>query len=344
MSGLGSVGRLLTAFTIEFDHEAERRMVHRTTVGTGAGRGPWLVSMAFWLNFVEFVPDDGWPIADAATWAAITNLAGFRRWGYVAVQTVDGDPVDATDPGAVIRLSKGGRHARKIWLGLNEEIESRWCDRFGATDIAELKGALTPDPSLPGLPVVSMADGLRTPQTIPDAVPDDRLPARLSATLLRATMAFERDSPLSMVGVADILPFLDAGGTTVAALTDRSRVSRETIDSYAGFLERRLLAARTPDPHGRGQLLTLTERGEHERREATDRLQEQDPPPAVADDLLSRRTTDGSFVLAAGLEPPADGWRTRSPYVKRTRAFLADPANLPAQPVILHRGGFADGS
>ncbi len=342
MNWSSSVGRLLTAFTIEFDHETERRMVHQTTVGTGAGRGPWLVSMAFWLNFIEFIPDDGWAIADAAPWAAVTNLAGFQRWGYVEVQTVDGDAVGATDPRAVVRLSRGGRHARKVWRGLAEEVESRWCDRFGTADIAELKAALTAEPCLPALPVVSMADGLRSPPTIPNVVLDHRLPARLSAALLQPTMDFERDSPLSMVSVVDILPFLDADGIGVATLADRSGVSREAIDSYAGFLERGLLATRRPNPHGRGQLLALTERGEQQRRNAGERLQPVRIP--AADDLLGRRAADGTFLLAAGLEPPDGGWRTRSPYLKRSKAFVADPESIPAQPVILHRGGFPDGS
>ena len=78
---LASVGRLLTAFTIEFDNTAEHRMQHRTTISTGTGSGPWLVAMAFRANFVGKVPDDGWPMADAAGLGAITNLAGFRRWG-----------------------------------------------------------------------------------------------------------------------------------------------------------------------------------------------------------------------------------------------------------------------
>ena len=39
------------------------------------------MSVAFWANFVAKVPDDGWPMVDALKWAAITNLAGFRKGG-----------------------------------------------------------------------------------------------------------------------------------------------------------------------------------------------------------------------------------------------------------------------
>ena len=56
------LSQVLVAFTIEFDNQAEQRMVHRTTVGradarrTGeAPRGPWLVSLPMWANFMRFV-------------------------------------------------------------------------------------------------------------------------------------------------------------------------------------------------------------------------------------------------------------------------------------------------
>jgi len=42
------LSRLLIAFTIEFDNEAEHRLEHRTMLGApeGGARGPWLVSQA----------------------------------------------------------------------------------------------------------------------------------------------------------------------------------------------------------------------------------------------------------------------------------------------------------
>ena len=41
------LSQALVAYTIEFDNEAEHRMPHRTTRGTGPRlRGVWLVSMA----------------------------------------------------------------------------------------------------------------------------------------------------------------------------------------------------------------------------------------------------------------------------------------------------------
>jgi hypothetical protein len=50
--------------------------------------------------------------------------------------------------------------------------------------------------------------------------------------------------------------------------------------------------------------------------------------------------------LALGLQPYPDGWRAaRNPYRARTQAVLADPASaLPQYPMVLHRGGYPDGS
>ena len=49
--------------------------------------------------------------------------------------------------------------------------------------------------------------------------------------------------------------------------------------------------------------------------------------------------------LPAGLKPYADGWRARKPYAHRTHAVLADPrGRLPHCPMVLHRGGWPDGS
>ena len=52
------LSQALVAFTIEFDNEFEHKMPHRTTKHS-SGYGPWLVSMAMYLNCRRFVGDDG---------------------------------------------------------------------------------------------------------------------------------------------------------------------------------------------------------------------------------------------------------------------------------------------
>jgi hypothetical protein len=63
--------------------------------------------------------------------------------------------------------------------------------------------------------------------------------------------------------------------------------------------------------------------------------------------LLSRPLIafTGRPRLALGLRPYPDGWRARGPYLRQTTAVLNDPAAaLPHYPMVLHRGGWPDGS
>lgn len=50
-------------------------------------------------------------------------------------------------------------------------------------------------------------------------------------------------------------------------------------------------------------------------------------------------------ALAAGLRPPPGGWRAGKAYRAHTDALVADPrGTLPHAPMVLHRGGWPDGS
>jgi hypothetical protein len=60
--------------------------------------------------------------------------------------------------------------------------------------------------------------------------------------------------------------------------------------------------------------------------------------------LTDRKGEDGP-LMAGGLMPPPGGWRSRKPYLAQTAAFVRDPrAALPYYPLVLHRGGWPDGS
>jgi len=49
--------------------------------------------------------------------------------------------------------------------------------------------------------------------------------------------------------------------------------------------------------------------------------------------------------LARGLEPHPGGWRASGGYAERTRTLVENPrAALPHYPMVLHRGGWPDGS
>ena len=54
---------------------------------------------------------------------------------------------------------------------------------------------------------------------------------------------------------------------------------------------------------------------------------------------------DQRAALSEGLRPYPDGWRARKRYVEQTNAVIDDPTGrLPHYPMVLHRGGWPDGS
>jgi hypothetical protein len=139
------LSQVLVAFTIEYDNEFEHQMPHRTARGPAAHslRGPWLVSMPMWSNFMQFLPEAGASLRELADLPRLTNLAGLDRWGYVVVEP---DPVDGRPKPPrsnwVVRPTPAGRRAQELWRPLAGVIEQRWQERFGADDIGRLRHSL----------------------------------------------------------------------------------------------------------------------------------------------------------------------------------------------------------
>ena len=342
------LSRALIAFTIEFDNEFEHRMPHRTARGPQArsGRGPWLVSLAMWANFLRFVDAGGVTLTEVDDLARLVNLGGLQRWGYVTVD--DG----------MVRLTRAGQGARRVWAPLGAQIESRWADRFGADLVTGLNDALTEvaerlDPLLPWyLPVASVyrvepADQLLA-RPRPEIAPD--LPALLARVLLAFAHDFEEQSRLSLALGANVLRVLSPDGVPQRDLPALTGVSREAVNVSAGFLERRELAIVEPDPAaGRGKQIRLTDKGESAQDSYRRRLAETDgawsgPAHDAVRAHLVELLGDGDR-LAEGLRPYPDGWRANAPYAAATKALLRDPVGaLPHYPMVSHRGGYPDGS
>ena len=338
---LTALSQALIAFTIEFDNEFEHRVEHHT--GNKAGGGVWLTSMVMWSNFMRLIPAGGLALREVSENGAITNLGGLQRWGYISVE-----PADQT-----IRLKPGGRHAQRVWRPLAGEVEERWRERFGDRAIDELRQALSSvaDPALPlYLPVLRYADGMRAGhvRAAPGAVAED-LAALLSQALLAFTLEYEEDSSLSLALSANVVRVVPADGVPVRDLPARSGVSKEAITAAVGFLQRSGYAAVEPDPVGHAKQVRLTQQGlaaqaQHARlAKAVERRWRKRLGGDF--DRLSKALITGQ-QLARGLQPYPDGWRaTRNPYRARTEAVLADPASaLPRYPMVLHRGGYPDGS
>ena len=336
-----ALSQALIAFTIEFDNEFEHRIEHHT--GNKAGGGVWLTSMVMWSNFMRLIPAGGVALRAVEANGRITNLGGLQRWGYISVE-----PADQT-----VRLKPGGRRAQEVWRPLAGEVEQRWRERFGDAAIDELRQALSSvaDPALPlYLPVLGYADGMRAGHVrgAPGAVAED-LAALLSQALLSFTLEYEEESALSLAVSADVVRVLSADGIPVRDLPALSGVSKEAITAAVGFLQRHDYAVVDPDPTSHSKLVRLTEHGVA--------AQAQHARLAKAVEQRWRRRLGGDFdrlakavitgrQLALGLHPYPDGWRAaRNPYRARTKAVLAEPTSaLPQYPMVLHRGGYPDGS
>jgi DNA-binding MarR family transcriptional regulator len=357
----------LVAFTVEFDNEVEQRAPHRTThfgATPGAGHKPWLVSLVMWTNCMRYVGSTGVSVGEMERLARTkTNLAGMERWGYVVVTP---DPADRRpkSPAAewTVSATPAGQSAREIWEPLFGEIEQRWRTRSGLDEISELREALQVvvrqlDAGLPDcLPILGyglLCDNILPAKRLTGAVPnesaDSPLPlvALLARTLLAFTRDFEREAGLSLAICANVLRLADHDRTAIRDLPRLSGVSKEAIAMSVKFLEKTGHAVIETDPGGsRSKILHLTPKGRvalnryhelvceielrwvarygeqtlHRLRASLERLAGLPEAPAQ--------------LLMSGMTPYPDGWR----------AAVPKPETLPHQPMVLHRGGFPDGS
>jgi len=352
----------LVAFTIEFDNESERRMQHRTTRhGKSAGtlHAPWLVSMVMWSNCMSFVTEAGVTVCELERLARTkTNLQGMERWGYVVVEP---DPVDSRPrpprSAWLVRPTTAGRKAQEVWRPLFEEVEARWQKRFGKDVIAQLRGSLWEvarqfDLELPDcLPILGYGLFSKGTEYGPRApVPDEEglpLPSILSRILLAFALDFEAESDLSLAISANVVRVLDEKGVRVRDLPLLTGVSKEAIAVSLSFLAKRGYGVVEAEASGgRAKVARLTPKG-RKAQEAYRRLLgaiEQGWQKRFGKDLIGslrdslERLVGGPTAelspLFRGLEPYPDGWR----------ASVARPSCLPHYPMVLHRGGFPDGS
>ena len=357
------LSQALVAYTIEFDNEAEHRLPHRTTGHGTSGPGdgapaPWLVSLAMWENCMRYVTGDPITVGDLEARARTgTNLDGMRRWGYI---TIDGTTRKAHNgrpgPNAVLRATAAGLRAREIWRPLPGFIEQRWRDRLGADQLSRLRDPLTSmvsrlDPGLPdclpilGAALLSQGPDPRLPPrpdgTAPEALP---LSALLSRVLLAFALEYEREAGLSLAVAANVLRVLGAEGTRLRDLPALTGTSTESVRWALGILTRGDLAAEEPDPAAsRGKVARLTPGGldarhlYHELTGTIERRWDDRFTPGVTGALRASLEP-----LAVGQPPPLFGGL--EPYPDNWRAAARRPDVLPHFPMVLHRGGYPDGS
>jgi methyltransferase (TIGR00027 family) len=357
------LSQALVAYTIEFDNEAEHRLPHRTTSfgASGHGDGTWLVSLAMWENCMRFVDDEPVTVGELETLARTgTNLDGMRRWGYI---TIDGTAkkVHKARPGpaAVLCATAKGSQARQVWLPLAGLIEERWRERFGSDQVGQLRESLLTvarqlDPGLPDcLPILGQdllskePDPALPPRTDHADVIALPLSALLSRVLLSFAVEYERESALSLAVSANLLRVMDTEGIRLRDLPRLTGISSEAARWAMGILVRGRLAVTEPDPAAsRGKIARLIARGVDAQRVYREVL-------ATVEQRWQDRFTDGTAsALRQALETlavspdsgPPPLFRALEPYPDNWRASVRRPVILPHYPMVLHRGGYPDGS
>jgi hypothetical protein len=362
------LSQALVAYTIEFDNEFEQRMPHRTSTGPAAASktGPWLVSMAMWSNFMGLLPADGRRFGEMDREIRLTNLAGLERWGYVTVapdlEDLQPRPLRAD---WTIRPTRAGRLAQDTWQPLAELVDGRWRDRLGRAELDGLRDELertlgslrTGTDDLPDyLPVLPYSTGMRIAippgSGAPGPTPDHEdlaasgLAAPLSKLLIAWALQFEQGSAFSLAISANPLRVLGPDPIRLRDLPHLSGVSKEAIKASLGPLRHRAIVVERDPATGRGEVVRLTPPGLAWRADYFERSAEieQDWIRQVGTEVvaslrarlerLAVAQPDGPPRLFEGLEPYPNGWR----------AAVRRPAILPHFPMVLHRGGFPDGS
>jgi hypothetical protein len=354
----------LVAFTIELDNEYEHRTAHRTTRQGRVGalhRGPWLTSFAMYANCLQFLGEAPMSVRDLERLARTsTNLDGMRRWGHIKLSPPPAQPNSKRpNQGWLVELTPAGRRCQESWRPLPQVIEQRWCDRFGTDEVSSLRAVLSevnlgldlayPDfmPIL-GYGLFTRGRGPRVERLMPPAADallrtDSPLTALLSRPLCALAYDFERNSPLSLAISANLLSALDQAGIRNRDLPQQIGVSKESIAMAMGILKK---AELVEIASGAAKTVRLTPLGLAAQRDALQLLTEVENrwvdhfgkgTIQRLRDVLQRLvhpSHGGSPLLLQGLKPYPDTWRASTPEVQ----------TLPRFPMVLHRGGYPDGS
>ncbi len=359
------LSQVLVAFTIEFDNEGERRIQHWTTRhgSTGGARhGVWLTSLVMFANCMQFVGEEGVRVGELEKFARTkTNLNGMERWRYIDVAP---DPADSRlkPPRSdwVIRATAKGRQAQEVWRPLFGDIEKRWEERFGEGEIGELRESLAAivrkiDVDLPDcLPILRYGlfsrerDYERRMPAAREDGSDSRLTlsALLSRVLLEFAIEYESESRLSLAIGANVVRVLNEKGVRLRDIPLLSGVSKEAIAMATGILRKARIAAVEPDLAGRGKVVRLTAKG-REAQDAYHRLVgaiEERWEVKFGKDAVRKLRESLERLVGNATPERSPLFRGLEPYPGRWRAAVRKPETLPHYPMVLHRGGYPDGS
>jgi hypothetical protein len=355
------LSQVVVAHTIELDNEFERRFAE-------AGGGARVTSWTMWANLLRFV-GEGITVGDLGAAVGLpkssvqSRIGGVERWGYASVGPPSGrregyGSARGLKDDWVVRLTAAGRNAAGIWPVLPAEVESRWRDRFGAAEIERLAEALREvdagiENELPEyLPIVSSANGMALVLgDVPPPTGVRTLVSLVSHALMAYTLELEAASPLSLPLSANVVRVLGAEPLPVRDLPSLAGISKEAVEvsltalGRTGFtvVEGAPASKRTIRLTREGDALRADQRRLHGR--IAKRWETRYGAGVVASLRASLEHVLDHPELSAGLTPHPGGWRASKPYAARTQAVLADPrGRLPRYPMVLHRGGWPDGS
>ena len=165
----------------------------------------------------------------------------------------------------------------------------------------------------------------------------------LAHALLAYTMEFEERSALALPLSANVVRVLDETGVPVRELPVLTGISKQAVEVSLTSLAKSDWVVVEGTPASK-RTIRVTPAGKEQRADQR-RLHARIGKRWDADlrDALERILTHPE--LPAGLHPYPDGWRASKPYAAQTQAVLADPRGmLPHYPMVLHRGGWPDGS
>jgi DNA-binding MarR family transcriptional regulator len=165
--------------------------------------------------------------------------------------------------------------------------------------------------------------------------------------LLAYTLDLERDTEQGLPVSANFLRVLDEKGMDVRELPFAAGVSSEATSMALRLLTKTghvvvetKVARLTPKGRDAQEAVRLLHDEVEKRWNARFGAAEVRRLRTALDGVLEQRDE-----LSQGLKPHPDGWRASKRYVEQTNAVIADPlGRLPHYPMVLHRGGWPDGS
>jgi DNA-binding MarR family transcriptional regulator len=173
----------------------------------------------------------------------------------------------------------------------------------------------------------------------------------LAQALLAYTLDFEARSPLSLALSANVIRVLDGRGLLVRDLPGVAGISKEATAMALRYLGKTGYVAvdGSKEATRRVRLTTNGVTAQAELHDVRERVQAAWDERFAEEDVDALRAALGAILehsnLSEGLRPHPNGWRASKPYRARTEALLEDPRKtLPHYPLVLHRGGWPDGS